>query len=233
MALSTISYELLIPLQPNLVWWYVIISQSVLWKKIDNCIQGQGHSEGSKCWCLSRWYLLNHLSFWYQTQYHDVSLWAGLHAKRLICYFQGQGHSKGSYNQNMTVSTISAELLIFLLPNLVWWYIIIGQNIVWKMGLLCSRWRSQQISNVNENLSRWYLLNRWIFWLVWLCIIMSQIVFQKDWFAVFKVNVTVKDHIIMLHLLPGISSLLISTHLVHSPVVFSKPLPNFSFVSCC
>ena len=26
--------------------------------------------------------------------------------------------------------------------------------------------------------------------LVWWCIIMSQIVFQKDWFAVFKVKVT-------------------------------------------
>ena len=27
--------------------------------------------------------------------------------------------------------------------------------------------------------------------LVWWCIIMSQIVFQKDWFTVFKVKVTV------------------------------------------
>ena len=29
------------------------------------------------------------------------------HAKRLVCCFQGQGHSKGSYDQNMTVSIIS------------------------------------------------------------------------------------------------------------------------------
>ena len=41
------------------------------------------------------------------------------HAKRLVCCFQGQGHSKGSYDQNMTVSTVSSELLILLLPNLV------------------------------------------------------------------------------------------------------------------
>ena len=39
-------------------------------------------------------------------------------AKRSVCNFQGQGHSKGSYDQNMTVSTISSELLIPLLPNL-------------------------------------------------------------------------------------------------------------------
>ena len=31
--------------------------------------------------------------------------------------------------------------------------------------------------------------------LVWWCIIMSQMVFQKDWFAVFKVTVTVTDNI--------------------------------------
>ena len=36
----------------------------------------------------------------------------GCCAKRLVCYFQGQGYSKGSYDQNMTVSTISSELLV-------------------------------------------------------------------------------------------------------------------------
>ena len=38
------------------------------------------------------------------------------HAKRLICYIQGQAGSKGSYDQNMTVPTIFSELLILLLP---------------------------------------------------------------------------------------------------------------------
>ena len=32
-------------------------------KKMDNCIQGQGHSEGSNCQCLSIWYLLKHWTF--------------------------------------------------------------------------------------------------------------------------------------------------------------------------
>ena len=45
--------------------------------------------------------------------------------------------------------------------------------------------------------------------LVWWCIIMSQIVFKKDWFAVFKVKVTVKDNIIKILLFNILSELLI------------------------
>ena len=45
--------------------------------------------------------------------------------------------------------------------------------------------------------------------LLWWCIIMSQIVFQKDWFAVFKVKVTVKDNIIKIWLFSILSELLI------------------------
>ena len=34
------------------------------------------------------------------------------------CYLQGQGHSKGSYDQNMTVSTILSELFYSLATKL-------------------------------------------------------------------------------------------------------------------
>ena len=121
MNLSTISSTQLILWQPNLVWCYIIISQYVLWKKLDYCIQGQGQSKGSNCHCFCRWYLLNCPTFCYQIWYCDESSWAWVHyAKRFVCYFQGHGHSKGSYDQNMTASTISSELLIHLLPGLVW-----------------------------------------------------------------------------------------------------------------
>ena len=53
-------------------------------------------------------------------------------SKRLVCYFQGQGHNKGSYDQNRTISAVSSELLIFSLPNLVWKYSIISQSVLWK-----------------------------------------------------------------------------------------------------
>ena len=76
--------KMLIPWQPNLVWWYVIISQSVLWKKLDYCIQGQGHSKFQNVnECLSRWYLFNHWNFYYQTWYVDASLWAWLSSKKI------------------------------------------------------------------------------------------------------------------------------------------------------
>ena len=97
MSLSTVSSELLIPWQPNLLWWYIIISQSVSWKKIKKyCYQGQGHSEGSVCQCLSRWYLVNRQTFCYQTWYCGAPSWARvscrkialLFSKRLGCYFQ-------------------------------------------------------------------------------------------------------------------------------------------------
>ena len=68
-------------------------------KKLDNCFQALGYSQGSKCQCLSRWYLLNHVTFCYQTWSCDASPCARVHAKRLVCYFQGHGHSKGSYDQ--------------------------------------------------------------------------------------------------------------------------------------
>ena len=53
------------------------------------------------------------------------------------------------------------------------------------------------------------LLNLLLPNLVWWCISMSQIVFSKDWFAVFKVKVTVKAHIIKIWLSNISSELLI------------------------
>ena len=76
----------------------------------------------------------------------------------------------------------------------------------------CVQGQGHKFQNVRECLSRWYFLNRWTFLLpdlVWWCIIMSQIVFRKDWFAVFKVKVTVKDNIIKISLFNMWSELLI------------------------
>ena len=72
------------------------ISQSVLWgEKIDCCVQGQGHSKGSKCQCLSRWYLLSCVTF--RTfcnvmRYHELEC----HVKRLVCDLELQGLNKDS-----------------------------------------------------------------------------------------------------------------------------------------
>ena len=52
------------------------------------------------------------------------------HAKRLICYFQGQGHCESSYDQDMTISTVSFELLTLLLPNMVCQCIVISHSVL-------------------------------------------------------------------------------------------------------
>ena len=95
MALSSISSELLISWQPNSVRWYIIISQSVLWQKLDCCVQGKGHSEGLKCKCLSRWYLLNLQIFCYQTWYCDASTWAGVSCKKIGLLFSRSRSQQG------------------------------------------------------------------------------------------------------------------------------------------
>ena len=82
------------------------------------------------------------------------------HVKRLVCYFQDQGHSKGWYDQNMTVSTIFSELMICLLPNLVWYCIIITLSILWRFWIAVFKVKATaKFQNVNEYLSRPYLLN--------------------------------------------------------------------------
>ena len=60
--------------------------------------------------------------------------------KDIVCYLQGQGQKQDLHNQNITASTRSSELLVFLQPDLVWWCIIIGQNVQckdWKMLTYC------------------------------------------------------------------------------------------------
>ena len=76
-------------------------------------------SAGSECQCLFRWYLLNHQTFCYQTWYCDASSWADVHAEKFVSFFKVSVTAR-AYMIKIWVSTISAELLIVLLPNLVW-----------------------------------------------------------------------------------------------------------------
>ena len=63
-------------------------------------------------------------TFCNQTWYCGAPPWARMSCKKMISYFQGQGHSVGLYHQNMTVSTISfisSKPVSLLQPNSVWW----------------------------------------------------------------------------------------------------------------
>ena len=101
----------------------IIISQSVLWKekkrgitafRVKVTVKGQNVNVCPD----DIFWTIKHFVFKLGIVIHHYE--SECHAKRFICYFQGQGHSKSSYDQNMTISTVSSELLIILLPNLVW-----------------------------------------------------------------------------------------------------------------
>ena len=85
MTISTICSELLILSLPNFVWRYIIICQSVLRRnwivvfKVQITAEFQNVSE-----CLSRWYLLNCWTFYYQTCYDDASSWAIMTIKKFF-----------------------------------------------------------------------------------------------------------------------------------------------------
>ena len=100
--------------------------------------------------------LFSNLVLWF------IIIMSQCHAKRLISYFQSQGHFKSSYDQNMTISTVSFEVLILLLPNLVWKYIIISQSVLWRNLIVVVK-VTAKFQTVNECLCRWYSLNLWTF----------------------------------------------------------------------
>ena len=81
----------------------------------------------------------------------------GMSCKKMGFYLQGQGHSVGLYNQNMTVSTISfisSKPVSLLQPNSIWWEIIISKEVSSEtIGLLCSRSLSQPRLQVSVNVS--------------------------------------------------------------------------------
>ena len=61
--------------------------------------------------------------FWNQTWYSGVPPWTRMSCEKMGFYLQGQGHSVGLYDQNMTVSTISfisSKPVSLLQPNSIW-----------------------------------------------------------------------------------------------------------------
>ena len=122
MTVYTISSKLLIFLHPNLMIYYH--KPDCPMKKWDDCVHSQGHSKGSKsqwmfvqmnCSTLVRWCIIIHWS---------------VMQKMLVCHLQGQGLSKGLYDQHMTVSTVPKydcfyyiKIWLFLL-YLIWPFLL-------------------------------------------------------------------------------------------------------------
>ena len=89
-------------------------------QKLDYCIQGQGHSDGSKC----QWLFVQMISSEPQNiitklgmvmQHHESEC----HAEKIAHCLQCQGHTEGLYNQNIIISSVSSKPLVHLQTNLV------------------------------------------------------------------------------------------------------------------
>ena len=145
---------------------------------------------------MSGWYLLNHQTFCFQSWYCDASLWVEFPAKRLIAV------SRSVALQELILSKYDNFYCIFWTADpfatklsLIVHYLN-AECLMEKLIVVFKVKVTAKFQNVIECLSTWYFLSflsHWTFLppnLVWWCIIISQIVFQKDWFAVFKIKVS-------------------------------------------
>ena len=134
-SLSNISSELLILLQLNLALMAHHHKLDCPVKRLDCSVvvkvkvteKVKNSSE-----CSSGWYLLSCWTVCNQTWYGDAKSWAKVSCRKTGLLSSSSGSQLGLIWSDMTVSTISAELLIFLQPNLSGWYIIISWSALCK-----------------------------------------------------------------------------------------------------
>ena len=114
-------------------------------EKLDYCIQGQGHSEDSVVSeCFSGWYIWITEHFVTKLgmvmQHHEPECQAE-RKKKMFAIFKVKVTARAHM---IKIWLFFPELFISWQPNLVWWYIIISQSVLWKKGWLHSGSRSQQ-----------------------------------------------------------------------------------------
>ena len=93
--------------------------------------------------CSSGWYLFSCWTLCNQTWYGDATSWTKVSYKKIGLLSSSSGSQWGVIRSNMTVSTISAELLIFLQPILLNGTSSWARVLCVKIRLLFSRSRSQ------------------------------------------------------------------------------------------
>ena len=80
-------------------------------------------------------------------------------AEKVVHYLQCHGHSKGLYNQTMTIFPISSKVLVRLQTSLIW-QCIRSQSVLWKSGITAFNLKvTAKAQNVSECLSGQYFLN--------------------------------------------------------------------------
>ena len=121
MTIFTISSKLLVPLQPKLVWWYNIISQSVLGGNWITALKVKSQQKlkmlVNVCPDNIFWTTLHFVAKPGMIMQHHKPK---CHAEKMVHCVQCQGHSEVLYDQNMINSVVSSKQLVGLQPNLVW-----------------------------------------------------------------------------------------------------------------
>ena len=99
--------------------------------------------------CSSWGYVFSCWTFYNQTWYGDATSWAKVSCKKTSLLSSSSGSQWGLIWPDMTASTISAELQIFLQPNLIGWHIIISwsalckhQIVVFKVKITVKRFKT-------------------------------------------------------------------------------------------
>ena len=212
MTLYTISSELLILWQPNL---YIIVSQSVLWKKKNTAFKVKDTAKVQNVnKCLSRWYLLKRQTFCYHTWYGDASSglswffepsqpqritsglasWrAGVSCKKIGLLSSWSGSQQGLiWSKYDSSYCMSSALLILLPPNLVWWYIIISvMQEVWFAIFEVKVTVNTRVFKYDSTISTELLIFLQPNLIGWF-IVVSWNDLCQNWIVVFKVKVIIK-----------------------------------------
>ena len=117
---------MLILLQLNLVWWHIILRWIVLWKDWIALLWSRSQKRFSSPVNVH----LDDISSAAEPSVNKLGMVMQHHGPkchtRVFCCCLQAGSQWGLIWSNMTVSVISAEMLIFLQPNLIGWYIVIS-----------------------------------------------------------------------------------------------------------
>ena len=162
---------------------------------------------------MSRWYFLNHYTFCFQTWSCDATLWVKVLCKKIDLLF-----SRSKSLQELVWSNSDNFYCTFWTadPFAINLHLIVDHH---KPECFMEKFDCYAQGQGHSKISKYqWMFVQMIFSesmnlslqnLVWRCIIVSQIAFQKGWFAVFKVKVTVKNNTIKIWLFTVLSELLI------------------------
>ena len=128
----THSSKLLVHFQANFIWWYIIISWSVLWKIGWLCSRSKSQQRFEMSTNVSpddiTWTIQPFVTM--VICYGGV-LWVIVSCRKFGLLPSRSRSQQGLCNLNMSVSAISSRLLTLLQSNLVWRYIRICRSVVW------------------------------------------------------------------------------------------------------